>query len=74
LGAGLLFLYGIFSKVMKSLAFVVLASGCGGEERTNPTAPTVGLPVPLPTGDVSGRIESLETAADLISFRVELTG
>jgi hypothetical protein len=56
-----------------SLAFLVLASGSGAEERTNPgptapTPPAAGLPVPLPTGDVSGRIENLDTVADLITY------
>jgi hypothetical protein len=55
-----------------SLAIVVLAGGCGAEKNTapssTPTPPTVGPPVPLPTGDVSGRIESLDTAADLITY------
>lgn len=58
---------------LASLAVVVLAAGCGGEQSANPgptapTAPTVGLPIPIATGDVSGRIESLETVADLITY------
>ena len=58
---------------LASLAVVVLASACTGEKSTDPgpTAPTpliAGLPVPLPNGDVSGRIESLDTAADLITY------
>jgi hypothetical protein len=57
---------------LASLAIVVLASGCGSEKTTapspTPAPPTVGPPVPLPTGDVSGRIENLDTAADLITY------
>ena len=55
------------------LTGVVLSSACNGGNSTaaGPTAPTptaAGLPVPLPTGDASGRIESLDTAADLITY------
>lgn len=58
---------------LASLAAAVLASACGAEKSsapgpTAPTPPTVGLPVPLPTADVSGRIENLDTAADLITY------
>jgi hypothetical protein len=56
-----------------ALAVVVLATACNGGKSaaSGPTAatpPGAGLPVPLPTGDVSGRIDSLDTAADLITY------
>jgi hypothetical protein len=56
-----------------SLAVVVLAGACGADKSTAPspaapTPPTVSPPVPLPSGDVSGRIENLDTAADLITY------
>ena len=61
-----------YSLGLASLAVVVLAGGCGAGKSTAPspasTPPTVGLPVPLPTGDASGRIENLDTAADLITY------
>ena len=56
-----------------SLAVVVITAGCGGTEHTSatptgPTGPTLPLPAPLPTGATSGRIENLETVADLITY------
>jgi hypothetical protein len=55
-----------------SLAIVLLGSGCTGQSApqgpTAPSNPPLGLPIPLPTGDTSGRIESLDTAADLIAY------
>src|SRR5262245_53021134 len=57
---------------LASLVVVTLVCGCGGKgTQGTPTAPTgtnTGPPVPLPNGDVSGRIENLETAADLITY------
>jgi hypothetical protein len=58
---------------LTAVAVVLLASACNGEKSAaaGPTAPTPstgGLPVPMPTGDVSGRIENLDTAADLITY------
>jgi hypothetical protein len=58
---------------LASLAVVVLAGACGGNTSTgaSPTAPTPtngGPPVPVPTGDVSGRIENPDTTADLIAY------
>ena len=55
------------------LAVVVLASGCSGQKSatsgpTAPTPPAGGPPAPMPTGAVSGRIESLDTVADLITY------
>jgi hypothetical protein len=55
------------------LGVVVLAGACGGKSSpgASPTAPTStsgGPPVPVPTSDLSGRIESLDTAADLITY------
>ena len=53
------------------LAFVILDCGCGGGTQGASTAPTStgsALPIPLPNGNVSGRIESLDTAADLITY------
>src|SRR5262245_12022253 len=51
----------------------VLAAGCTKSSSTepSPTTPTppVGTPAtPVPTGDQSGRIDSLDTAADLITY------
>jgi hypothetical protein len=56
-----------------ALAIVVLASGCSGQKSatsgpTAPTPPAGGPPAPMPTGAVSGRIESLDTVADLITY------
>jgi hypothetical protein len=55
-----------------SLAVVVLAGACGGNRSpdASPTAPTPagGTPVPVPTGDLSGRIENPDTVADLITY------
>ena len=55
-----------------SLAVVVLAGACGGNRSldASPTAPTPtgSTPVPVPTGDLSGRIENLDTAADLVTY------
>jgi predicted Zn-dependent protease len=54
-----------------SLTLVLVAGGCGGETSGSPGAPTpqtAVLPVPLPNGDVSGRIESLDTVGDLITY------
>jgi hypothetical protein len=56
--------------VFGALAFVALACGGGDNGQSAPTAPTGtsgGLPVPRPTGD-AGRIESLGTVADLITY------
>ena len=55
------------------LAVVTLTCGCGDTKGTNPgltgpSPPTVGLPIPVPTGDLSGRIDNLDTAADLITY------
>jgi hypothetical protein len=53
------------------LAVVMLDCGCGGGTQGASTAPTStgsGPPIPLPNGNVSGRIENLETAADLITY------
>jgi hypothetical protein len=55
-----------------SLAIVLLGGGCTGKSAaqgpTAPTNPPSGLPIPMPTGDTSGRIESLDTAADLVTY------
>lgn len=58
---------------LASLAVVVLAGACGGSSSTgvSPTAPTPTTgnpPIPVPTGDSSGRIENPDTAADLITY------
>jgi hypothetical protein len=58
---------------LAALAVVVLAGACNGEKSaaggpTGPTPSTGGPPVPMPTGAVSGRIENLDTAADLITY------
>ena len=58
---------------LASLAVVVLAAACGGSSSTGagPTTPTptVGnVPIPVPTGDSSGRIDNPDTAADLITY------
>lgn len=58
---------------VRSLGVVVLASACGGNPSpgASPTAPTStsgGPPVAVPTGDLSGRIENLDTVADLITY------
>ena len=57
---------------LASLAVAVLAGACGGSPSTaaGPTAPTPtnNTPVPIPTGDLSGRIENPNTAADLITY------
>jgi hypothetical protein len=54
--------------VIASLALVLLASACGGEKSAaqSPTAPTPASPIP--SGEMSGRIESLDTATDLITY------
>jgi len=63
---------------LASLALVALACGGGDNGQGAPTAPTgtgSGLPVPRPTGDVSGRITSLDTVADLITYnQAEMVG
>jgi len=49
---------------------VMLVSGCGGTQGATP-APSNNSsapPVPLPNGDASGRIQSLDTVADLITY------
>ena len=53
---------------LASLAFVCTGQRVRWRGADESNSPTGGLPVPLPTGDVSGRIESLETAADLITY------
>jgi ABC-type transport system substrate-binding protein len=56
---------------LASLAVVVLASACGGSSSVGPTAPTpasANPPIPVASGDASGRIENPDTAADLITY------
>ena len=56
---------------LASLATVVLVGACGGSSGAGPTAPTPapGIPpIPVPTGDSSGRIDNPDTAADLITY------
>ena len=58
---------------LATLAVVVLSGACGGNTRTGagPTAPTPTTgnpPIPVPTGDSSGRIDNLDTVADLITY------
>jgi len=62
---------------MKTLIFAIAtvaaaAAACGGKSPSPgpmaPTPPTAGLPVPTPTGALSGRIDNLDTAADLITY------
>lgn len=58
---------------LAALAAVVIAGACGGSSGTGagPTAPTPSTgtpPTPVPTGDVSGRIDNPDTAADLITY------
>ena len=58
---------------LASLAVVVLAGACGGNSSTGaspppPTPTNGGPPVPVPTGELSGRIENSATAADLITY------
>src|SRR5437660_4017205 len=56
-----------------AIAAAVLASACHGEQSTaagptGTTPPLTGLPIPSPTGERSGRIESLDTVADLLTY------
>src|SRR5215510_15069779 len=58
---------------LAALAVVVLTGACKGEKSSagGPAAPTPssgGLPVPLPTGAASGRIDNSDTAADLVTY------
>jgi hypothetical protein len=52
------------------LTAAVVACGCGGgSSPAGPTSPSGGgLPVPVPTGATSGRVENAETVADLITY------
>jgi hypothetical protein len=55
-----------------SLVFFLLTSACHGSDSANPLSPTklppAAPPIPVPTGDRSGRIESADVAADLITY------
>jgi hypothetical protein len=58
---------------LAALAVVVVASACNGEKSaaSGPTAPAPsmgGPPVPTPSGAVSGRIDNLDTVADLVTY------
>ncbi len=59
-----------------SLVIVLLTSACNGRDSANPLSPgamsPAGPPIPVPTGDQSGRIESAEIAADLITYNQEV--
>jgi hypothetical protein len=55
-----------------SLVILLLAGACNGSDSANPFSPAktspAGPAVPVPTGDVSGRIESAEVATDLVTY------
>src|SRR5262249_2750724 len=54
-----------------SLTLVTLTCGGSDKGQGTPTAPTgtsSGPPAPLPNGNVSGRVENLDTVADLITY------
>jgi hypothetical protein len=54
------------------LVLLLLAGACNGRDSANPLSPALTSPagptVPVPTGDASGRIESAEIAADLVTY------
>jgi hypothetical protein len=59
-----------------SLVIFLLTSACHGSDSANPLSPGTmspsAPPIPLPTGDRSGRIESVEIAADLLTYNQEV--
>ena len=59
-----------------SLVIFLLTSACHGSDSANPLSPGTmspsAPPIPLPTGDRSGRIESAEIAADLLTYNQEV--
>jgi hypothetical protein len=59
-----------------SLVIFLLTSACHGSDSANPLSPgkmsPAAPPIPLPTGDRSGRIESAEIAADLLTYNQEV--
>jgi hypothetical protein len=59
-----------------SLVIFLLTSACSGGDSANPLSPAqvspAAPPTPLPNGDRSGRIESAEVAADLITYNQEV--
>jgi hypothetical protein len=58
------------------LVIVLLVSSCNGSDSANPLSPAqvppAAPPMPVPTGARSGRIESADTAADLITYNQEV--
>jgi hypothetical protein len=58
-----------------SLVIVLLTSACNGRDSAIPLSPgpmsPAAPPIPVPTGDQSGRIESAEIAADLNTYNQE---
>ena len=59
-----------------SVVMFLLTSTCGGSHNANPLSPAQVSPstppTPLPNGDRSGRIESAEVTADLITYNQEV--
>jgi hypothetical protein len=59
-----------------SLVIVLLTSACHGSDSANPLSPgtmsPAAPPIPVPTGDASGRIESADITADLITYNQEV--
>lgn len=58
------------------LVIFLLTSACNDSDNANPVSPgnmpPAAPPIPLPTGDRSGRIESAEIAADLLTYNQEV--
>src|SRR6185295_5854074 len=59
-----------------SLVVFLLTTACNGSDSANPLSPgamsPAGPPIPVPTGAQSGRIESAEVAADLMTYNQEV--
>jgi hypothetical protein len=57
------------------LIVFLLTSACHSSDSANPLSPTeippAASPIPVPAGDRAGRIESAETAADLLTYNQE---
>ena len=65
--------FGLKTFGRAALAVAVLAGACSGGKTvasspSAPTPPAASPPVPMPTGEVSGRIENLDTVADLLAY------
>lgn len=58
------------------LVIFLLTGACNDSDNANPVSPgnmpPAAPPIPLPTGDRSGRIESAEIAADLLTYNQEV--